>query len=238
LRGAQSLNVALVSSQTATPDSAPTVADWLIAYGTIVLALITLVTLVATILITRADRQRESQRLKEERERAAQDREEADQRLREEREAADQRLREERERRSEPELLRHCADFSAACGRIKHELALKGPADRDLSCVSQLEAANDALTVIGTPEIENAADRFVGMVQITIMTEEAGNIPEHEKVLSELFKAHMQFTAAVRKHFDRPPKVHVAVPMIQVPEQQLGRKANRASPRKEAGEAR
>jgi len=215
------VNVAFTSSQAATPSGAPTVADWLIAYGTIGLALITLVTLVATILITRADRQRESQRLKEERGRAARDRDEADRRLREERDAADQRLREERERRSEPELLRHCADFSAACGRIKRELALKKPTDRDLSCVSQLEAANDALAVIGTPEIENAADRFVGMLQATLMDEAAGNLSEHEKDLSELFKAHMQFTAAVRKHFDRPPKVHVAVPMIQVPDQQL-----------------
>lgn len=236
---ARNVNVTFTFSEAANASGAPTVADWLIAYGTIGLALITLVTLVATVMITRADRNIESKRLAEERQRGAQDRDDADRRLREERDAADQRLREERERRSEPELLKHCADFSAACGRIKRELALKKPTNRDFSCIPQMEAACDALAVIGTPEIETAADRFVGIFQATLMSEASANRSEHEKCLSELFVAHMQFIAAVRKHFDRPPKVYVAVPMIQIPDQQQRHpRAKRAAQEKGSDEPR
>ena len=121
-------------------------------------------------------------------------------------------------RRSEPELLKHCAEFSAACGRLKRELSLQDAADRDLSSISQLDASLDALTIIATPEIENAAERFVGMLQIVINEEAAGNQTEHDKYLSELFRAHMAFTGAVRKHFNRPEKVYMAVPMIQIPQ--------------------
>src|SRR5258708_15422567 len=121
-------------------------------------------------------------------------------------------------RRSEPELLRHCAEFSAACGRLKRELSLRNPADRDMSYIRQLDASLDALTIIATPEIEDAAERFVGMLQTTLDAEASGNQAEHDKCMSELFRAHMQFTDAVRKHFNRPRKVYVAVPMIDVPE--------------------
>lgn len=89
-----SMKVALAASARAA--SGPTTADWLLAWGTIGLAVITLVTLLATIIITRADRRRDNTRFAEERARAEQDRADADQRLNEERNAADQRLREER----------------------------------------------------------------------------------------------------------------------------------------------
>lgn len=56
------------------------------------------------------------------------------------------------------------------------------------------------------------------MFQIVLNEEAAGNQAEHDKYLSELFKAHIQFTDAVRRHFNRPKKVYMAVPMIQVPE--------------------
>lgn len=64
-------------------------------------------------------------------------------------------------RRSEPELLKHCAEFSAACGQLKRELSLKDPAARDLSSISQLDTSLDALTIIATPDIENAAERLL-----------------------------------------------------------------------------
>ena len=121
-------------------------------------------------------------------------------------------------RRSEPELLKHCAEFSAACGRLKRELSLKSAADRDLSSISQLNASHDALIIIATPEIEHAAERFIGLLQIVLDDEASGNEEEHRKHLSGLFQAHRQFTDAVRKHFNRPEKVYVAMPMIQVPE--------------------
>lgn len=121
-------------------------------------------------------------------------------------------------RRSEPELLKHCAEFSAACGRLKRELSLKSAADRDLSSISQLDASHDALIIIATPEIEHAAERFIGVLQIVLDEEAAGNQAEHRKHLSGLFQAHMQFSDAVRKHFNRPEKVYMAVPMIQVPQ--------------------
>src|ERR1022692_3564074 len=67
-------------------------------------------------------------------------------------------------RRSEPELLKHCAVFSAACGRLKNELALKKHADRDLSCLDVLEASHDALMIIAPPEIDSAAESVISVI--------------------------------------------------------------------------
>jgi hypothetical protein len=121
-------------------------------------------------------------------------------------------------RRSEPELLRHCANFSAVCGQLKRELALKKPIDRDMSGVRQLEESYDALIIIGTPEIEQAAERFIGMFQIVLIAEDAGDDAEQDRALTEMFKAHTRFIDSVRKHFNRPKKAYMAMPMIQVPE--------------------
>lgn len=68
----------------------PSLADWLVGWGTLALAFITLVTLIATIAVTRADRADANRRLGDERK-------EADNRLRAERDYAEQvRLRERR----------------------------------------------------------------------------------------------------------------------------------------------
>lgn len=88
--------------------SGPSLADWLTAGGTVLLALITAITLIATVRITRADRRHDAkiraedraeakQVLDEERARAEQDRADAALRLREEREIAHQRLQDERD---------------------------------------------------------------------------------------------------------------------------------------------
>jgi hypothetical protein len=68
----------------------PNLTDWLTAGGTVLLALITAVTLIVTVRITRADR-RHDDKIR------AEDRAESTRRLQQEREASDQRLREERE---------------------------------------------------------------------------------------------------------------------------------------------
>ena len=109
-------------------------------------------------------------------------------------------------RRSEPKLLKQCADFSAACGRLKRELSTKKPEGRDLGDVRQLEGSHDALIIIGTPEIESAAERFIGMLQIVLDTERSGDASGHDEALSGLFTAHRKFIDSVRKHFNRPKK--------------------------------
>lgn len=64
--------------------------DWLTAVGTVGLALVTVITVMMTVWITKADRERDD-RLR------AEDRADAERRLQEERQAADQRLRDERD---------------------------------------------------------------------------------------------------------------------------------------------
>jgi hypothetical protein len=123
-------------------------------------------------------------------------------------------------RRSEPELLKHCANFSAACGRLKRELALKKPEDWDLSCLDQLNASSDALVIIATPEIEDAAEKIEGIIQLVFMAHEETNKTDFDEQLSRLFRAQMRFTDTVRKHFNRPKKVYMAVPIIRPPEKQ------------------
>src|SRR5215212_4079565 len=62
-------------------------------------------------------------------------------------------------RRSDSELLKHCALFSAACGRLKRELTYSEPEDRDYSCLDDLEAAHEALNILAPNEIDKAAER-------------------------------------------------------------------------------
>ncbi len=69
--------------------SGPNLADWLTATGTVGLALVTVITLIATVRIASVDRRHDD-------EVRGQDRRDAEGRLLEERQAADQRLREER----------------------------------------------------------------------------------------------------------------------------------------------
>src|SRR5436190_20833555 len=65
-------------------------------------------------------------------------------------------------RRADPELLRHCAEFSAAVGSLKRQLAVETPTTRDLSALDQLEIAHDSLDIVGPVEIQLLADRIVG----------------------------------------------------------------------------
>jgi hypothetical protein len=53
-------------------------------------------------------------------------------------------------RRADPELLKQCAAFSAAAGRLKRELALRSDSP-DLSCIADLDAASDAIDLIARP---------------------------------------------------------------------------------------
>jgi hypothetical protein len=97
----------ILAAATATP-SRPSLADWLTAGGTVLLALITAITLIATGRITRADR-RNNDKIRaedraeakkvidEERARAAQDRADAAQRLQDERDHAENTRRRERQ---------------------------------------------------------------------------------------------------------------------------------------------
>jgi undecaprenyl pyrophosphate synthase len=71
-------------------------------------------------------------------------------------------------RRSDIELLKHCALFSAACGRLERELALKTPNEWDYKCLDDLEAASDAINISAPPEIEKAAEHVVGWIPLAI----------------------------------------------------------------------
>jgi hypothetical protein len=76
-------------------------------------------------------------------------------------------------RRSEPELLRQCAVFSAACGRLKNELQLKDRLARNLSCLDDLEASHDALMIIASNEIDTAAEGVIGVIPLIFDAEES-----------------------------------------------------------------
>ena len=73
-------------------------------------------------------------------------------------------------RRSDPELLKQCATFSSAAGRFKREIATKPRNDWDLDCLDALEDAADSIDIIGTPEIERAAERLIGYVPLVLDT--------------------------------------------------------------------
>ncbi|SLG36767.1 hypothetical protein [Mycobacteroides abscessus] len=118
-------------------------------------------------------------------------------------------------RRSDPELLKQCAAFSSAAGRFKREIATRPRDDWDLDCLDALEEAADSITIIGTPEIEDAVDRFIGYIPLVL------NPERFEVSLSEvrqgIFDSHRTFIDAVRRYFHKPPKTYKAVPIIKRP---------------------
>lgn len=69
-------------------------------------------------------------------------------------------------RRSDPELLKQCAAFSSAAGRFKRDIATKPRDEWDLSSLDVLEEASDSIDIVGTPEIESAAERMIGYVPL------------------------------------------------------------------------
>jgi hypothetical protein len=119
-------------------------------------------------------------------------------------------------RRSDPELLKQCAAFSSAAGRFKRDVATKPREEWDLSALDALEEASDSIDIIGTPEIELAAEKLIGYIPLALNPEAFGD--DAEKVARQgIFDSHRQFVAAVRNHFHKPPKVHRAVPILQRP---------------------
>jgi hypothetical protein len=114
--------------------------------------------------------------------------------------------------RSEPELLRQCAAFSVATGKLKREFAQR-PDGPNLGAIADLEAASDALDIIGTPEIEDAARDVVGAIPLLMHPGRYAH-EDREASLDRLFRAHTVFVAACRAHFDKPPHEHMAMPML------------------------
>jgi hypothetical protein len=117
--------------------------------------------------------------------------------------------------RSEPELLRQCAAFSVATGRLKREFATS-PHAPNLSAIDDLDAASDAIDIIGTPDIEAAATAVIGALPMLIQPGRFAD-EDRQESLQRLFQAHMAFVAACRVHFSKPPKVHVATPILVRP---------------------
>jgi len=117
--------------------------------------------------------------------------------------------------RSEPELLRQCAAFSVATGRLKREF-VTSPDAPDLSAIDDLDAASDAIDIIGTPDIEAAATAVIGALPMLIQPGKFVD-EDRQESLRHLFRAHMAFVAACREHFNKPPKEHVATPILVRP---------------------
>ena len=67
--------------------------------------------------------------------------------------------------RSEPELLRQCAAFSVATGKLKREFARR-PSTPNLAAIEDLEAAADALDIIGTDALQDAAREVIGVMPL------------------------------------------------------------------------
>ncbi|GAB5900758.1 hypothetical protein OKHIL_65670 [Mycolicibacterium mageritense] len=87
--------------------------------------------------------------------------------------------------------------------------------DWDLDCLDALEEAADSITIIDTPEIENAVDRFIGYIPLVL------NPERFEVSLSEvrqgIFDSHRTFIDAVRRYFHKPPKTYKSVPIVKRP---------------------
>lgn len=118
-------------------------------------------------------------------------------------------------RRSDPELLKQCAKFSSAAGQLKREIATKPRSKWELDCLDALEEASDSINIIGTPEIEDAVDRFIGYVPLLLDPGKHG--ANAERARQGIFDSHRIFIDAVRHHFHKPPKVFKAVPIIMRP---------------------
>jgi hypothetical protein len=117
---------------------------------------------------------------------------------------------------SDPELLKQCAIFSSAAGRLKRETRTKPRDEWDLDCLDALEEASDSITIIGTPKIEDAVDRLIGYVPLVLYPEQFPN-ESADEARKSIFDSHRIFIDAVREYFQKPPKVYKAVPMIQRP---------------------
>ncbi|MCT6736534.1 MULTISPECIES: hypothetical protein [Rhodococcus erythropolis group] len=118
-------------------------------------------------------------------------------------------------RRSDPELLKQCAKFSSAAGRFKRDVATKARGDWNFSSLDDLEDAASSLQIIGTPEIEQAAERLIGYVPL-VLDPKAYDV-DPQAATAGIFNSHREFTDAVRKHFHKPPKEYKAVPIIRRP---------------------
>lgn len=116
-------------------------------------------------------------------------------------------------RRSDPELLRQCAWFSSSAGRFKRDVTTKSREDWDLTALTDLEAAGDSIAIIGTPEIERAAERLIGSIAVVMAARTDGD--ELKLASKEIFDSHREFTDAVRQYFHKPPKTFRAVPMLR-----------------------
>jgi hypothetical protein len=101
-------------------------------------------------------------------------------------------------RRSEPELIRQCAIFSSACGRLKNELQLKEPSIRNFACIDDLETSHEALTIIAPNEIDAAAEGIISVIPVIFHAEKFGDTANREKYMSQLFLAHRIFIDTVR----------------------------------------
>ena len=114
--------------------------------------------------------------------------------------------------RSEPELLRQCAAFSVATGKLKREFARR-PSTPNLAAIEDLEAAADALDIIGTDALQDAAREVIGVMPLLT---EPGEFTkkDFDSSLKRLFYAHIAFKGACRKHFDKPEAVHKSTPML------------------------
>ncbi len=132
--------------------SGPNLADWLAATGTVGLALVTVITLIATVRIASVDRRHDD-------EVRAQDRRDAEGRLLEERQAADQRLREERNHAEDVRRQERRVDSAIVLlERIARIMPLLG----DLPCRGGLDAArksecDDAVLTLGSGVHTHAA---------------------------------------------------------------------------------
>ncbi|MEH3141311.1 MAG: hypothetical protein PGN37_14270 [Mycobacterium kyogaense] len=118
-------------------------------------------------------------------------------------------------RRSDPELLKQCAAFSSAAGRFKRDIATKPREEWDLQCLDKLEEAADSIDIIGTPEIERAAERLIGYVPLVLHPQRFDH--DEESAVQGIFDSHREFVSAVRTYFHKAPKEHRAVPIIERP---------------------
>jgi hypothetical protein len=117
--------------------------------------------------------------------------------------------RQNERRRGDPELLRQCAAFNVALGKVKRALSENAvPSD-----LGELEEAFDSLNIIAPDGILEIVDRIWGDIGAVLMFgDELAD--DREQLVSGIFRRQMDFTQAVRSHFKQPPRIHRAVPLI------------------------
>jgi hypothetical protein len=113
-------------------------------------------------------------------------------------------------RRGDPELLRQCASFSVALGKVKRALyEYERP-----TAIDELDEASESLNIIAPDAILEIVDIIRGDVGIVLMMNDSDSADIRDQALTRIFRKQMEFTQAVREHFDQPPRIHRAVPMI------------------------